>query len=983
MFRSRTHKIWGDIWSRKGRTILVSLAIFIGVAGTIALSSMGDIIIRQLRQDIQEDDLAMLTAFVSVNAEERVDNEAYLEHIRETDQIEGLTDVIGFVSTVGYFQLAGEESAGEAPGAFIEAFVTAYTTPYDPEEPLPIEPLRMLTEGNYAGGRYPEAGKNEVVLEQRMAKEYNLNIGDTIEFRILSPSRSEGILGDVGTVEEWTISGIVFHPYAGAGYVGGPPDVSIYATLDDANYITGTIGLTGFLARFEDFDTAKAQETIFTNFIARETPYRVGFTIPQDPANNQLIQGAQNIAGTMSFLAMVALVVSGFLVVNVISAIVVEQKRQIGVMKSLGASRWDNFAMYAGIAFMYGLIGVIPGVLIGVPGGNAAAHALAPTTNTLLEGFKTSPPSILTGVLIGLLVPVLASIIPVWFGTRVKILDAMTDLGIDAKYGSGPIARVIGMLPIPITMRQGLSNISLKKSRLALTVVTLSIAAGAFMGIWAVFSSFTSSIASYIDLFNVEVGIAPNESRTPDEIIEVLRSRTFSLPAKGESGTEQPVDFTIELGFQLQVKFEGYDPEFSMGGPPGIIAYGYDVTSESPAFNVTVSQGEMLTEENAGNGVVFSSMLASNMGKTVGDTAVLIVPGSTAELTIVGISDFPIDQIWIDWRTLAEISGYTTAANVDSPQPIPDMLKQFDIARYITEVGIGKAEGEADAQIQVLGLSAAVLEAVGEGGDFFSQEKPGIFISQTLANRYEYELGDIWLTSTANSGDSRIFTIAGIVEEDAVALPGLPDEFIGMFWQDIAALDGVSLEGTPLPQFYFLVTTLDNPSAEDLEPFVDAINETMLDAGVSAITINFVEIVDSINEAFVTIQVILQAVAFLIALVGALGLLTTLSMSVFERQKEIGVMRSIGASSGTVAAQFLTEGLVTGFIAWLVGIPLAYLIQVGLLKATGFGELFPTVFSVSGTLIGLVGMLGITIVASLWPSISAARKTVSEVLRYQ
>ena len=50
----------------------------------------------------------------------------------------------------------------------------------------------------------------------------------------------------------------------------------------------------------------------------------------------------------------------------------------------------------------------------------------------------------------------------------------------------------------------------------------------------------------------------------------------------------------------------------------------------------------------------------------------------------------------------------------------------------------------------------------------------------------------------------------------------------------------------------------------------------------------------------------------MMAAVGAIGLLSTLSMSVFERLREIGVMRSIGASSFTVAGQFLTEGMLVG-----------------------------------------------------------------------
>jgi ABC-type antimicrobial peptide transport system permease subunit len=84
-----------------------------------------------------------------------------------------------------------------------------------------------------------------------------------------------------------------------------------------------------------------------------------------------------------------------------------------------------------------------------------------------------------------------------------------------------------------------------------------------------------------------------------------------------------------------------------------------------------------------------------------------------------------------------------------------------------------------------------------------------------------------------------------------------------------------------------------------------------------------------------------------------------------------------------VALQFLTEGVVVGLIAWLVGLPLAYGIEVMLLNVTGMGEVFPATFPVSAAVIGFIGMMIITIVASLWPSLSAARKTVSQIIRYQ
>ncbi len=190
---------------------------------------------------------------------------------------------------------------------------------------------------------------------------------------------------------------------------------------------------------------------------------------------------------------------------------------------------------------------------------------LAPQLNTLIEGFRTSPDAIITGVLIGLLVPVLASLIPVFNGTRVEILDAMTDLGIDAHYGSGLLARIIARLPVPITVRQGLSNVSIKKGRLTFTVITLAVAVGAFMGIFALFDSLTDGIQIFLDSWNIHAGVFPSEPRDPEQIVQTGRRqlrRSDSIPS-------QP-------GFLQQIEFEGYKPEISTGGPPGIFAYGYD-----------------------------------------------------------------------------------------------------------------------------------------------------------------------------------------------------------------------------------------------------------------------------------------------------------------------------------------------------------------------------------------------------------------------
>lgn len=999
MFRTRIRKIIRDVRARPVRTALVSLAIFIGVAGTIALFSMSDIIVSQLREDIQEDELAMLEVNVRANVGDEPNDEIILQQLSE---IAGVSEIQGVSESFIPFKINIDDED------FENGVIRAYTAPY---ESLTLEPMRLVA------GEYPSPDSTDIVIEQRMADEYDLEVGDVIYYRVLSPSTNPETEGEIGTLEPRTIAAIAFHPYNNFA----PAQSAYTASLEDARYISGTVGLTIIQARFVDFASAEADSDDFTDFVANDTIYIPGFTLLEDPAQNAQIQTAELIGQTMGFLALLALIVSGFLVINVISSLVLEQKRQIGLMKSIGATRSDNFFMYSGIAFAYGVIAVIPGVIIGIPAGFAAADALGPQLNTVIGDFRISPGSVILGVVVGLAVPVAASIIPVFLGTRVQILDAMTDLGIDASYGSGPIARMISILPIPITIRQGLSNVSIKKYRLLFTVLTLAIAVGAFMGIFSVFDSITDGLGQFIDSFNVEVGVFPNQGRDPEEVTAIL-SENFQVSDEAveaelttyldtqfddtailapallelrdgsnideediqeiladnsvESSDEIVTDIrniirkgdyvrSIEPGFQLQVEFEGYDPPPSTGGPPGIFAYGYDIESEDPAFSFDVAEEDRLTPENAENGIIFSGQLARNMNVDKGDTVVMRLPGNSAELTIVGISEFPLDQVWIDWRTLAQIAGYTVGA------PTPN--------EYNTIVTIEEAEIAALGADEQLGGFITFTD-----GEFFSEENPGIVVSSALAEANGYAVSDTVTVNTENaSGD---YAITGIFDLPPFLAEETPSELIAMEWRELASLEGISLEGSPRPDAYFVITTLDNKDElepSDLDDISETINDVMLDNGIQVTVFNFIGLVEQISDGFFIFQAVLQAVAGLIALVGALGLLTTLSMSVFERQKEIGVMRSIGAGSTTIAAQFLTEGLLVGFVAWLVGLPLAVIIQLLLLDVTGFNETFPFTFPVAAAVLGLVGMIIITTLASLWPSLSAARRTVSDILRYQ
>jgi ABC-type antimicrobial peptide transport system permease subunit len=197
-----------------------------------------------------------------------------------------------------------------------------------------------------------------------------------------------------------------------------------------------------------------------------------------------------------------------------------------------------------------------------------------------------------------------------------------------------------------------------------------------------------------------------------------------------------------------------------------------------------------------------------------------------------------------------------------------------------------------------------------------------------------------------------------------------------MPWRMVAALDGETE-----PRAYVLRFE-GNPSGAAVDRKIGTIREMLLSHGIIAYFDNTRAFEDEQGEVILTAGAVFNIASLVMASVGAIGLLTMLFISVFERQREIGVMRSVGASSGTIVSQFLTEGLMIGGIAWLIGVPLSYGVAKALTSLLPVGE-FGFSYPLVAAGIGLLGMLIIAGLASIWPSLSASRRTVSDILRYQ
>jgi putative ABC transport system permease protein len=138
------------------------------------------------------------------------------------------------------------------------------------------------------------------------------------------------------------------------------------------------------------------------------------------------------------------------------------------------------------------------------------------------------------------------------------------------------------------------------------------------------------------------------------------------------------------------------------------------------------------------------------------------------------------------------------------------------------------------------------------------------------------------------------------------------------------------------------------------------------------------------QREFYILYAVLYAVALLTGAAGILGLASTLAASVVERQREIGLLRAMGASSWRVAQVFWVEGLALGGIAWCLGALL------GLPLASAFVQFFgrlviPVDFVVDplAFLVMLVAMLGIVTLASVVPARHASRLHIADLLHYE
>ena len=225
--------------------------------------------------------------------------------------------------------------------------------------------------------------------------------------------------------------------------------------------------------------------------------------------------------------------------------------------------------------------------------------------------------------------------------------------------------------------------------------------------------------------------------------------------------------------------------------------------------------------------------------------------------------------------------------------------------------------------------------------------------------------------------DGRELTVAGVLKRPATSLPGQADNRV------------------VLP--YFTMHKL-FPQAQENLLFVQPV-EGKLSAAIDELTAvlrqrrhvaysapdNFsVSTADQLIEQFraltsvtTLVMVVLSSIGLL---VGGIGVMNIMLVSVTERTREIGVRKAIGARRRDIVRQFLTEAVVLTSLGGLLGMTLGWLVSIA--SRLVYPSL-PTLVPLWAVILGIGVSVGIGLFFGIWPASKAARLDPVEALRYE
>ena len=166
--------------------------------------------------------------------------------------------------------------------------------------------------------------------------------------------------------------------------------------------------------------------------------------------------------------------------------------------------------------------------------------------------------------------------------------------------------------------------------------------------------------------------------------------------------------------------------------------------------------------------------------------------------------------------------------------------------------------------------------------------------------------------------DGRKFKIVGVLESKGTSMTGSSDESIVLPF----TLAQRMLESTTISSIY--VSAVDSLSVDAAQESVERFLYKKYQNESTYSVMNQTQMLETANETASTLSLMLGGIAGISLLVGGIGIMNIMLVSVTERTREIGIRKAIGAKRRNILLQFLIESVVISGLGGLLGLVLGY-----------------------------------------------------------
>jgi ABC-type antimicrobial peptide transport system permease subunit len=971
--------------SRKLRTALTAIAIVLGVAmisGTYVLTDSIDQAFDRIFTEIRESSSAVVTGKSAFDFTEGSGvaaptlEEGLLEEIRA---LPGVAEAEGSVDSEATQLIDDEGNAVVSGGAPNLGFSIA-------NGESPFNPLTLLE------GSWP--GPDEVAIDKATASSQDFEIGETI-----------GVQAE-GPVERMRLSGIF--EFASGLSIGG-------ATLAGFDLPTAQ-GLFGKVGKLDEIAIASKPDVTPQELVAQVQPIlppTAQVKTGEEQARADAEETNEFIGFLQTFLlvfAGIALFVGSFVIANSLSITIAQRTREFATLRTLGATNRQVLGSVLVEAVVVGVVASVVGLFLGLLlarglfGLFDAVGFTLPNTGLVFE-----PRTIYVALGAGILVTVLASVYPGLRATSVPPIAAVREGAtlpgepLDAIRGNrlaGLLTAVGALVSIlAISTTPGNTFVSILVAVVGLIVLLFgcslfpsrtvgAVVAGGLGFAALVYGLFAPDLDTTSLLLWIGVGVLLaffGVARVTTRLIPALASVMspigrwsvfllsvlvwpfFTLPywllRRGAWGPGSvlgrvalflvgalinPLVLIVVLVMVVVRAVTRWEPEWPAEFP-GVVP-----------DSVTTGVGRENSRRNAQRTASTASALMIGLA--------LVTLVATLAAGIVQTFRGAVDDLW---KTSDSDYGIT-AQNNFSPIPVDAANAAAQAPGVVAVMNVRTGEVRAfEETIFATAVDPTARELINLKWKDGSQEvlanlgEDGAFVDDAYADDHELEVGSA-MSVTFPDGTTSRFVVEGIFDPPTGGSP------FGNITISTEAWDARVENPRNLYSFIAMEGDVSDENTAALE-------EALADFPNAKVQTReeFIENQISGLNAILNVLYVLLALSVLVSL---FGIVNTLVLTVFERTREIGMLRAIGMTRRQVRRMIRHESVITALIGAVLGILLGVVLAVILIARVEFIDFaFPTtqivVFVVAAVLVGIV--------AAVFPARRAARLDPLEAIAYE